>query len=205
MRKFHLNPTRAQTLITARKIVRQHPASFEDVTDDGERPGTGYHSLLEQLKTGISHLNHDSTIARLRRPRRTVNADGAVAVQAADKYGCIAWQPEHLPNGETEDNLEVKRLELVELHHREGPRRSHHDRLDNLVQLTYCIQRQCINVKPPPSVEEVKEKWPYLFYRRWMYPNFKLLTGIPVAFKLKDALEKKGDRILRYMEAWPVS
>ena len=72
MLKFHKNPNLALTRVVTRKIVHAYPASFEDRTVEGERLGSGYHSLAQQLKTRIEHVNRNNTLARLQKPCRSL-------------------------------------------------------------------------------------------------------------------------------------
>ena len=57
MVSHHPNPNIKQAAAVARRVVREHPDSFEDRTDDGERMGSGYCSLTKQLKNRVEHIN----------------------------------------------------------------------------------------------------------------------------------------------------
>lgn len=64
MWKFEMNPSGAQCLIIARDIVREYRRSFMDTMDDGRTTvGTGFESLLCQIKTCIEHLNRNNILA----------------------------------------------------------------------------------------------------------------------------------------------
>lgn len=53
MRKNEANPTRAQSLTVCRSIARQYPNSFADQFDKGQLLGSGYTSLLTQVKIAL--------------------------------------------------------------------------------------------------------------------------------------------------------
>ena len=200
MRVHHENPNKAQVTCIAKAIVRKYPASFEDRADEGESLGSGYHSLVLQMKTRVEHLNRNNTMARLRKPRRNSDATAATpAGNPADAYGCASWQPEDLPEGETSASLEARRVALKERFHQDGVRGITLAELDNNKRLTYIIQREDINSKI--ALAELKEKWPFMFMQRWMCAHFLQLTGIPIHSRMLDALEKKGNRIRRYSSA----
>lgn len=72
IRKNEANPTRAQCLTVCRNIARQYPNSFADQLDNGQLLGSGYTSLLTQVKNRIENLNHNSSF---RQPRSCGNAE----------------------------------------------------------------------------------------------------------------------------------
>ena len=80
-------------------------------------------SVLNQLKTRVEYLNRGNTRSRLRKPKRTQRDDEngdddqpAVATcVSVDSYGCVRWQPEDYPDGETSASLEEKKLEMLDI------------------------------------------------------------------------------------------
>ncbi|XP_048104970.1 uncharacterized protein LOC125298311, partial [Alosa alosa] len=195
-----VNPTRAQCAEIARTVVAQYPKTFGDVTDEGELLGCGYTSLLNQLKTRVEHVNRNNTLARIRKPKRA-NPESIPqknSFNKLDSYGCVDWQPQDLPEGETSDSLEVKRQMLVTLYKTEGPRRVDMVRVDDLMQLTYVKQRDLINSSPPPQVSTILEEWPFLSQKRWLCLHFEKLTGIDLLSRLTEAFLSKGRRIVNF-------
>ncbi len=164
------NPTRAECSQIAKNIVAQHPKTLADVTDVRELLGSGYTSLLNQIKTRVEHVNRGSVLSRIRRPKRTNANDGDTSqlkntCNQVDSYGCINWQPQNLPEGETLDSLEVKRQMLVTLYRKEGPKGAESVKVDDLMDITYLKQRQFINSNPPPRLSDVMQEWPFLFQK----------------------------------------
>ncbi|KAA0713103.1 hypothetical protein E1301_Tti013633 [Triplophysa tibetana] len=49
-------PTKAKCCQMAKNVVIQYPTSFSDVTDEGDLLGSGYTSLLNQIKTRVEHV-----------------------------------------------------------------------------------------------------------------------------------------------------
>lgn len=199
------NPTKAECSQIAKNVVAQYPKSFSDVTDEEDLLGSGYTSLLIQIKTRVEHVNRGNTLARIRRPKRTneTNEDSSqpknICIKV-DSYGCINWQPHNLPEGETMDSLEVKRQMLVTLYIKEGPRCAETVKVDDLMHITYIQQRQFINSNPSPTVSDIMLKWPFLFQKRWLLSHFETLTGIDILTRLTVALQNKGRRIINYFQ-----
>lgn len=203
MRKIEVNPSRAQCLIIVRDIVRQYPQSFMDTMDDGRTTvGTGYESLLCQIKTRIEHLNRNNTLARRRASKAT---DGTKPQRRpADTYGCTQWQPE-LPPEETEASLEDDRQKLMELFSREGSLGMERAEVLKLMEKTYYLQRQMINANPPPALEHVRQQWPYLFFPRSMCTHFEVLTDVPIVRKIEAFLEEHGRNIMEFFKQNPTN
>lgn len=165
------NPIRAECTQIAKNVVAQYPKTFADVTDEGGLLGSGYTSLLNQIKIRVEHVNRNNTLSRIRRPKRTNENDGD-ASQSQPKNtcsqvdSCINWQPHDLPEGETVDSLDVKRQMLVTWYRKEGPRGAERGMVDDLMHITYLKQQQLINSSPPFRVSDVMQEWPFLFRKR---------------------------------------
>ncbi|KAL7370621.1 hypothetical protein ABVT39_006055 [Epinephelus coioides] len=198
------NPNRAACAEIAKAIVSKHPRTFGDITEEGELLGSGYHSLLEQLKRRVEHVNRNCDSHRIRQPKRTPNDDSNANRRVrskVDSYGCINWQPKDLPEGETSDSLESKRVTLVELFGSMGPRAAELTEVDEFMRLTYIYQRYMINSCPPPPLHLLEEHWPFLFTKRGLCTHFLTLTGIDIDDRLGEALVTKGRRIVSFFQS----
>lgn len=203
MRLTELNPSKSQCLIVAKKIVKQYSQSFADVLVDGTRIGTGYGSLLTQLKTRVEHVNRGCLLSRRRTQKKTSNSSGEdIAPGPADQYGCVRWRPE-CPQEESEESLQEKQKEMKDLYSTEGPAGAERGHLSQLMKATYYLQRKAINACPPPSIADLKNDWPYLFTPKELYNHFKSLTNITILEKLEKSMEEKGKMILQFFRQMP--
>lgn len=199
MRLSELNPSKSQCLTVARKIVRQHPKSFADVMKDGTLIGSGFGSLVTQLKTRVEHVNRGSILSRRRKSKNVSKSPADLARGPPDQYGCVRWQPD-CPADETEESLKDKQREMKDLYSTEGPSGADRGHLTHLMKATYYLQRKTINASPPPSITELKNEWPYLFTPKELYSHFQLLTDIDILHKMEQAIEDKGKLILKFFE-----
>ena len=71
------------------------------------------------------------------------------------------------------------------------------------MELTFFLQRRHINTLPPPDIEDVKSKWPFLFTPRYMYAHLELLTDVNVLHSLQLNMEECGSVITDYFRAKP--
>lgn len=70
--------------------------------------------------------------------------------------------------------------------------------LMNTMEATYCCQQPYINASPPPSIEEVRSQWPYLFHFKSIFTHFQLLTDINVLRSLELSMDQSGRSIIEY-------
>lgn len=198
MRKYEANPTRSQCITVCQKIIRQHPQSFADMQNNGKLLGSGYTSLLIQLKNRIENLNRDNSVRHHRSSR-----DG-LKRGPTDTYGCTRYQPD-LPPEETEHSVEQKRLRLEEIYHRDGVQGVERAEVQELMEATFCLQRRQINELPAPTLTDLRQKWPYLFTQKGLYAHFQLLTDIKVLHMLELAMEECGRAIIELFKQKPTN
>ncbi|XP_073722008.1 uncharacterized protein [Misgurnus anguillicaudatus] len=200
IRKHDLNPTRSQCATVTRKVVREYPKSFADMIGD-RQIGGGNESLLSQLKVRIEHLNRNNTLSQ-----RIQSSDSGTSRKrsSTDSYGCTRWQPS-LPPGESSETLELKRLKMEEIYLHEGDSGAERGDVCKLMEETYCLQRHMINASPPPTIAELKKKWPYLFIQRHIYGHFELLTEKKVKRLLELSIQECGQIITQFFKGKPTN
>ncbi|CAL8354750.1 unnamed protein product [Arctogadus glacialis] len=233
MRRKDLNPTRANCVAVAKKIVREHPNSFADALRDGTRIGSGYSSLVTQIKTRVEHVNRGNTLVRHRRPKRPAQVPAADAAARApeppaaeDAADAAARAPEppaaedaadaaaRAPEPpaaedaaarapETDALLRRKQREMKELFAAEGPAAAGRGQIGPLMEATYPLQRQTVDARPPPPIVDLKADWPYLFTPIGLYKHFQLLTGVGVLEKMEQAVAEKGKLIISFFQNKP--
>ncbi|KAM6992321.1 uncharacterized protein LKV04_008373 [Tautogolabrus adspersus] len=209
VRELCLNPSRRQCSHIAKGITDKYPQSFADLTMEGERIGCGYGSLLNRIKTRVEHVNRCNRLVRVRRAKRRRMDDlkpessteaSASKCSKTDNYGCINWHPLSLPEDQTPE-LEGKRKAMVTIFSQEGPRAAERDEVEEFMTITYTSQRYAINSNPPPSMDTLKEQWPFLFMKRFMCAHFNTLTGIDINDRLTDSLSSKGVKVLNFFDS----
>ncbi|XP_030214970.1 uncharacterized protein LOC115545705 [Gadus morhua] len=200
MRLKDLNPTRANCIAVAKKIVREYPNSFADVLRDGTRIGSGYVSLVTQIKTRVEHVNRGNTLVRHRRPKRPPTApveDAAARTPEPPAEEAAVRAPE------TDALLRRKQREMKELFAAEGPAAAGRGQIGPLMEATYPLQRQAVDACPPPPVVDLRADWPYLFTPIGLYKHFQLLTGVGVLEKMEQAVAEKGKLIISFFQNKP--
>ena len=206
MRVHKINPGIRECTTVACKIVGQFPGSFLDCTDDGEKLGCGYSSIVRQIKCRVDHLNRNNTLARVTRAARTAKHSGDICTSTsvrstcttADAYGCILWQPTEPEEGETEASLENKRKEPIGFFEKEGPGVACTAGATELMSQTYYLQRKDINASPSLTIPDLLQRWPLLFVPKFLLWHFDKLTGKSIFDCMSDAFRRKGRRIRDY-------
>ncbi|XP_034092654.1 uncharacterized protein LOC117560013 isoform X1 [Gymnodraco acuticeps] len=200
MRRYEANPTRSQCLTVIRNIIRQYPKSFADMTADWSLLGCGYTSLLIQVKNRIENVNRGGNYAHHRASR----SSSTYKRGPTDTYGCTRFQPE-LPPEETNETVEQNRQRLVEIYRQEGAGGVERAEVKNRMELTFCLQRRHINELPPPDIENMRSKWPFLFTQMCIYAHFELLTDINVLRSLELSMVECGRDITEYFRGKPTN
>ncbi|KAF7689998.1 hypothetical protein HF521_011802 [Silurus meridionalis] len=198
IRKYELNPTRSQCVTVCRNIIRQYPQSFADLRDSGQLLGNGYTSLLIQIKNRIENLNRTSSF----RQHRSFG-DG-LKRGPTDTYGCTRFQPA-LPPEETDEKVEQKFQHMEEIYRRDGINGAERAEVNQLLEMTFCLQRQQINMLPAPTIADLRKQWPYLFTQKEFYGHFELLTKIKVLRALVLAIEECGKAIIEFFTNKPTN
>ncbi|KAF4112985.1 hypothetical protein G5714_005530 [Onychostoma macrolepis] len=181
IRKHEKNPSKAQCLAVALKIVKKYPKSFSDFDDTQEKNEIGYYSLLKQIKTRVEHVNRDNILSRRRRIKPTAT------------YGCTQWQPEP-PLANSDDVLEEKRQTLENL-----------SDVCALMKETYYLQRKHINDTQVLPIKDLKSKWPYLFVQKHIYAHFEELTSIAIHKRLNQAIQEYGKVLVDFFKSKPTN
>lgn len=202
MRQHCPRPNRAACVGIAKLIVSDYPLTFADRTEEGEQLGTGYFSLLNQIKTRVENLNRGRITERKRKPRldssQTSTKSSPKKRIKVDSYGCINWQPKSLPENETNASLQKKRQKMVNLYETAGANTSEMPQIVQFMSLTYVLQRQTINSSPSLNVASVQAQWPFLFTKTGVCDHFQTLTGVAILERMQEALQNKGKRIRSY-------
>ncbi|XP_071841746.1 uncharacterized protein [Apostichopus japonicus] len=189
---FHKGPSslprKKQLRMLAQKIVAEHPESFKDDV------GSGYDSLLAQLVNRADNLSRLPGSHPFKRASQS-NDSTPPKKRKTDSYGCISWQPDTFPAGETEKTQQQKMEELQTLH-KSGQQGAN---IKELMNLTYTSQRNMINSKDCVLVE-LMEKWPYLFEEAYLLDHFSTLTGVNLKEKVEESAKKKIPTLYRFLE-----
>ena len=113
------------------------------------------------------------------------------------------WQPNELPENETEETLLDKQAQLQKIIDELGPRNSlalQCQKIDDFMNLTYILQRRLINSEPPLPLQDIKTAWPFLFIERWLFIHFERLVGKAPILSMRQAMETKASRICNYFK-----
>lgn len=116
---------------------------------------------------------------------------------AIDSYGCTQFSPPR-PSNEDTTTLEEKRFHMVSIYQREGLDGGERSEIIHNMEITYSIQRADINATPPPSIQDLKMRWPFLFSPRGIYAHFEHLTDVKVLQVLELSMEECGRAVVEF-------
>ncbi|KAG8170705.1 hypothetical protein JTE90_008092, partial [Oedothorax gibbosus] len=193
---FCPRPGKANLKVVAQKSVQAFPIALVDEFC-GEKLAGGYGSLLQSFISKFENLNRQSIFSSVKRKVNTSLDidDPTKLVKKSDQYGCINWQPEMLPEGETEETQQNKREQLVHLSSLVS-RDSVGEEAILLLEDTYCSQRKDINSLT--GVKTLLMSWPLLFAEEGLLLHFKLLVGLDISSTFKTSFLRKGVVMEKY-------
>ncbi|XP_033117336.1 uncharacterized protein LOC117117211 isoform X2 [Anneissia japonica] len=189
-------PRTSQLRIVAAKAVSKYPKSLLDVCD-GDTVGTGYDSLLNQLVNRVDNIS---------RPKSQVSLKVHVQLKDGkqfkrklmDSYGCARWQPDGLPEGQTE----ATQKDIMEKLQDKFTKNENGDDVETDMMLTYATQRRHINSRDH-LLSDTLVKWPYLFQEQFLILHCNYLLDFNIMEKMKMAYANKVPKLLRYFEDQP--
>lgn len=193
MMKICKNPTKHNSTEIAKRMVARYPKSLQDVID-GDVIGLGHHSLAKQLQSRVENVKRpDTPRVQKRRAASDDDTDEISAEQRAsvqDTYGCINWNPKHLPVPETVESQLEKKEKLKKLEDMNS------DSVKELIKSTYFTQRK--DIINGTSIQKLSQEWPFLFKEVGMTAHFQELTGVSLTESFLANVDKKGARLLNF-------
>jgi hypothetical protein len=209
--KVCTQPGSANLAVIARNMVAKYPDSLAD-TINGELIGDGSTSLHRRL---VRHFENRTSnrLNSLRRkllggngtdgdeeidenderPSKQKKAANPMLTATKDRYGCVNWQPNDLPEGETEITQEEKRVWLVDEY-----KKADRDMIcvRGYMGITYATQRYVLNNKA--LLNAIRDQWPFLLTCDGILEHFKVLMGFDVPERCDAFFAKQGATLYKY-------
>lgn len=192
----HFIPSKALKVV-AEKIVNKYPKIFKDM-DDEKCFGDGCHTIFLKLRDRNCYLNRPH-MKRCLSQTLTIPLKKQKKILSA-KAGCSNWQPEKHIDTETVETIEDKTKFLREIMYddtsKSDPKIQH--KIILYLEATYSAQRLYLNnVHEIPTIKDIKNTWPILLQKRYMFWHYEQLMGHSIRI-LKEEMLKKQDKILSY-------
>lgn len=172
----------------AKKMVAKYPKSLQDIIE-GDVIGPGYYSLVKQLQNRVENVKRSTTPKIRKRKGCTEDSDTdevppeqKAVIQ--DTYGCIKWDVQFLPLGETLESQQEK-LRRMSQQTNANP-----EEIKQLMKLTFYTQRKQVN--QGKNIKYLLEGWPSWFNELGMGVHFKELTGIALKETFIHNVDLKG-------------
>lgn len=196
-------PGRENLSKIANMVVTKYKESFCDIVGDTV-VGTGYESLRKQLEERLFNLSRkksksSSILAKLAADDGNSEPPAKMKKPVSDSYGCVNWQPDAFPENENDETQKEKQQWLIREHPKDVVDKP---KVKLLMKQTYTSQRLLINrQKPmPPTINEIKELWPFLFCKDYLLQHFEELMGFQLQAVFQKTVEQKSSVIYDYMK-----
>ena len=187
--------------VIAGKMVSKYPEGLSDIVC-GKVIGQGRASLHDRLVRQFENRNRGTTslkrklLAEVKEGDGTMNKKKVFSKFLKDSYGCVNWQPNELPEGETEESQEAVRQSLItEFNKIESDRDM--NKIKANMALTYVSQRLFIN-EQKPAMNIIRERWPFLLNSDFLLEHVNTLMGLNMLDKWNSFFVEKGLIIYNY-------
>ncbi|XP_071838988.1 uncharacterized protein [Apostichopus japonicus] len=185
-------PRTSELRLYASQIVSKYKTLGDHL--DGVVVGTGYESLLKQFVNRVDNLGRSVVQGSLK--RKALAGCKSPKERLADQYGCVNWQPESLPEGESGESQRKIMNELKSLW--ESGTGKTKDVKNKMIH-TYATQRKDINEKDC-VLTDIIENWPFLFEEEYLLAHFKKLMGFDIMEKMSSNFEHRVPKLYRYFQ-----
>ena len=198
---YNIKDTRRITVdAIGKQIMQKYPKSFQD-TIEGKIIDAGGQSLKIQIYNAIMYKRDLAPKRRIELLHTEIDDECKGDLQCPvsrkfDEYGCVDYQP-LLPETETNESQEKKRLELSQLHNNEE--QANEATCLDLMEQTYPSQRMVITAKKRNLVQLLKY-WPYLSHGTFLIAHANRLLGKPLKEEWDTALLQKAKTITNYFK-----
>jgi hypothetical protein len=205
--KISNRPGSANLAVIASAVVATFPASLADYAN-GPLIGDGSKSLHRRLIKYFENRSHvGNSLKRklaleedIESENTEVNDNSSEPVakkskktkgnSKKDSYGCCNWQPVDLPEGEYWESQEEKREWLcLEFRKTDSDRQT--ARVKDYMKTTYISQRFYIN-ENKPTMNLVREQWPFLLVADELLKHFEILMGFNLVTRIDSFLDNLG-------------
>ncbi len=166
-------PCRRSLTNVAESLVKEFGQLRDEI--DGTVVGSGSTSVCNQLENRVTYMKRPVSCQR-KQLFKSVNRENAVSStqkkRMRDGYGCIDFMPIHLPDGETEETLEIKQRQLKDLY---VARSWNESEVSQLMDPTYILQRRDLIGIQPIGAHDVQLEWP-----KWLIGHLQRLLGLNI-------------------------
>ena len=214
--KVTSRPGSANLAVIASAIVAKFPSSLADYAN-GQLIGDGSKSLHRRL---IKHFENRPHVGNSLKKRLALEVKDDVEMEnnttneaniqptakktkkmkaksKKDSFGCSNWQPSDLPDGETWETQDEKRVWLTSEFKKAEIEIV---RVKEYMKVTYISQRVYIN-KQKPTMNLVMEQWPFLLQEDHLLCHFETLMGFNLVHRMESFFDQRGMAVFSLAQA----
>ncbi|XP_016378463.1 uncharacterized protein LOC107716497 [Sinocyclocheilus rhinocerous] len=194
--KYKSYPSSANFCEVSEALVKKHPCLAEKGSFNG------CYGWTQRLKMKIVNLH--TQMKGLGCPEYSVNSLQTKASDHAFPANNVerpkrgeANHVTSLPAGETSENLETERLELLK---KVKKKKQCMDNQRKKMAKTFALRRQEV-VEKQPSVQELQERWPALFPQEEINANLLRITTLPLQSRFLASLDRQSSQLLQVIRS----
>ena len=187
--------------IIAKKVCSKYPHTFKDNIPGFGAVGDGSGTVLKRLinyidgknRTGANSLRRVLYSKTDETPENGTKRKSS-SVYLKDSYGCVNWQPDTLPLGETEKSQEESRVWLCNEYSLDY---QDNVKCEKLWKDTFVTQRLTIN-KAGKHLQELVRNWPYFKKPEMLFTHFEILMDFNLMDRFDEQYSSKCEELLNF-------
>lgn len=165
------------------KLREKYPQSFGCTLQNGKNIlTTKYDPFVNSMINRNNYLKHYKNVDHIilsTAASSSNNNKGISKTAQVFKNATKMWQPKNYPDNENEESLLMKKQWLVNISQKGMLTEDENQQVLTFMDLTYCIQRTFLNnVISPPTLDQIKENWPFLLQKPCLDQHFKFLCQL---------------------------
>lgn len=167
------------------KLREKYPLSFGHTLRTGNNIiTTKYDPFVNGMINRNNYLKHykdKNTVSNYKVVDR--NKKGISKTAQIFKNAARNWQPINYPDNENEQSLIQKIQWILTMSSKVLKTAEENEIILKYMDTTYCLQRTFLNnVIAPPTIEQIKEEWPFLLEKPCLIRHFSFLCQIPANY-----------------------
>ena len=178
------------------KLVQKYPQSLLNTDKEGRNMCADNSVLITKF---VNHNNYKNSKKRLNQITPEINLKSRKKAKTF-KNSCQPgrWQPDQ--SSESEKSVKEKQDWLKKIIPKKFLNSDEAYLVGQYMESTYPFQRRFLNnFKNPPSIEQIKNEWPFLMKQDSLLKHFETLTDISVS-KYFDSYQSNKNVIIKYFK-----
>lgn len=169
LRKIANNIPAAVIRTIIAQLTETYPSTFQFKDTDGNVIDSTNSPLFIKF---VNHVNYENQPPKKKKLNLNISIGARKKIKSLEKT-CPNWQPETVPEGETEETLKEKQNWIKNKTAQCTISSEDFETILDIMDVSFSSQRIFFNSKPP--YKKIKEEWSQIFHKKILFNHFEKL------------------------------